>query len=172
MNHTIKHLQTLFNYNKVTGVLTWAVDRYTGKSYTRKHVCAGDVAGTLYSTGYRVVRVGNTPYLVHRLSWALHYGRWPRGAIDHINCNRQDNRICNLRLASSSENNKNRTISTRNTSGVKGVTWSETHCKWRVRIVDSNGRKTHVGYFTHLNAAAVAAEMFRTMQHGEYANHG
>jgi hypothetical protein len=89
--------------------------RYT----TRK---PGDEAGSVNSTGYRVVVVDRRKYLAHRLVWLLTHGEDPGELeIDHINGDRTDNRPCNLRLCSCAQNVLNSKPSSRNKSGVKGV---------------------------------------------------
>lgn len=61
-------------------------------------------AGSLLKTGYRLVCIENTRVLEHRIVWAMHHGKWPSSYLDHLNGNRSDNRIENLREVSKSEN--------------------------------------------------------------------
>lgn len=68
---------------------------------------------------YSYIRVDRTSYLAHRLAWLITYGEWPVGDIDHINGNKQDNRIANLRLATRSQNCANTRC--RSKVGLKGV---------------------------------------------------
>ena len=106
----LEEIQKQLEYCPQTGDLTWLV--------TRHRITSGDVAGYVNSIGYRVVRLFGSPYLAHRLAWYLHYGEQP-GEIDHINRDRSDNRIENLRVVSRSENNFNQ--GNRNKYGVKGL---------------------------------------------------
>lgn len=70
----------------------------------------------------------------HRLAWYLTTGYWPEHEVDHINGDRADNRWCNLREATRSENNWNVGLLPNNTSGLKGVSWHKPSRKWRVRV--------------------------------------
>jgi hypothetical protein len=62
-------------------------------------------------------------YREHRLAWLYMTGEWPTHEIDHINGDRVDNRFCNLREATASENRWNSRKRVNNTSGYKGVSW-------------------------------------------------
>ena len=96
---TAERLKELIHYDGEAGVFT----RIT-------HVCGrakvGDVAGTL-NHGYLQICIDYKYYRAHRLAWLYTHGRWPVAYIDHINGNRSDNRLCNLREANRSENNQN-----------------------------------------------------------------
>lgn len=82
----------------------------------------GDVASRKNSYGYFAVNVCGRRYLAHRVVWMLHYGEWPNGNIDHINCDKMDNRVANLRLATYQQNSANRPrITTRLNDLPKGV---------------------------------------------------
>ena len=109
-------LRRLLSYDPKTGDFRWRVSRGGG-------VRAGDLAGTLHSGGYWQIYVNNRLYLAHRLAWLYVYGKWPDKGIDHKNGIRTDNRICNLREATASQNGANKGRLTRNTSGFKGVSW-------------------------------------------------
>jgi hypothetical protein len=88
--------------------------------------------------------------------------------VDHIDGNGLDNRrSTNLRLATRSQNQHNQGISRANTSGFKGVTWSERHKKWRV-LIAINSKLKHLGYFTEKNLAAAAYAKASAELHGEF----
>jgi len=99
-----------FRYNPDTGFLYWI----SGDK-------AGEVAGTVYKNGYVTIAFGGKVYTGHRLAWVLHYGEWPQVEIDHINHNKSDNRIMNLRAVQIGENQKNMPMSRRNKTGVTGI---------------------------------------------------
>jgi hypothetical protein len=107
------------------------------------------------SRGYRHGCIYGRNYVAHRVIWLLHTGDWPVDPLDHINGDRADNRVANLREVSSSENNRNVSTSGRNKSGVSGVFWDASSKKWRAQVrVD--GRCIHLGLFTDIEAAASA----------------
>jgi hypothetical protein len=88
----------------------------------------------------------------------------PTEWLDHINRNRSDNRICNLRLASATLNAQNASVRNDNTSGVQGVSWHKASNKWVVQI-SKKGKSTHIGLFATIDEATEArkqAELART----------
>ncbi len=92
----------------------------------------------LTAGGYRHGSFRGKFFLAHRVAWLLAKGRWPDGLLDHIDRNKLNNRICNLREASKALNAINSKMSRRNTSGVRGVSWDKKNRQWQVRIkVDS-----------------------------------
>ena len=96
--------------------------------------------------------------LAHRAAWVIYHGEWPNGQLDHINRNRADNRIANLRSVTSSENAQNRDVSGRNSSGVVGVGFCQKDRKWRA-YVSVEGRMKHLGSFDSRDAAAQARKL-------------
>ena len=81
---------------------------------------------------YGLVVSDGRRYAVHRVVWAVVYGEWPQHGLDHVNRDTRDNRIENLRLATPSENSRNKSKATNNTSGHNGIDWNQD--KWRVRV--------------------------------------
>ncbi len=110
----VETLREVFEYNEVTGIVTWK------KGMKGHGTGAGEVAGSGKSGPYLVVKLNKQNYLLHRIIWKLVTGEDP-DIIDHLNGDRRDNRLCNLRSTSTSQNNYNRTINNRNTSGHRGV---------------------------------------------------
>lgn len=88
---TVEKVREILNYNPDTGFIYWKC-RLPSR---RKDL----LAGTLTRAGYWQVSLMCKTYLAHRVAWALHYGAWPSAQVDHINRDRADNRIVNLRLA-------------------------------------------------------------------------
>lgn len=104
---------------------------------------------------YIRVRYYDKNYMAHRLAWELFYGKEPTGIVDHINGNRSDNRIVNLREANPMTNAQNRQkANSNNSSGTKvpGVSFCNKHKKYRVTI-NINGKQYFNGYYQTLEAA-------------------
>ncbi len=108
----------------------------------------------------------------HRLAWLFVYGEDPgEKMIDHINGDPADNRICNLRLAKSVDNARNRRKLEGATSSYKGVSWYKRKRKW-VAQIGIDGRSTHLGYFHDELAAHMAYCEAAQKYFGEFANFG
>ena len=134
------------------------------------HVKAGDIAGTLKSHGYLCVGINYNSYRAHRLIFLMHKGYLPK-TIDHINGDKLDNRIENLRAATVGQNQHNRKTNANNTSGYKGVSWSKAQKKWTARITLER-KIIHLGYFANVEEAAEVVRKAREELHGSFANHG
>lgn len=140
-------LRQLFNYCELTGVF-----RYAEK--TCRKVVVGKVAGAL-KNGYVRIYINRIGYLAHRLAWVYSHGREPSDCLDHINGNRSDNRITNLREASIAENNQNRVPFKKNSSGHQGVNWDASSSKWRAKVY-LKGKCIDLGHFSDKEDAAKA----------------
>lgn len=114
--------------------------------------------------GYARVKVGGRMLRAHRVIYAIIHGEMPAGQIDHINGNRVDNRIENLRDVSHSENQHNHKTPENNTSGFTGVGWHAPLQKWVSRI-KVNNRTLHLGYFENLEDAVKARKMAKIKYH-------
>ena len=172
---TAEYLRECFDYNPNTGRLMWKerpLKHFKNKRYFSrfKKMYAGKTAGTLMPDGYIVVRVNRTGYQASRVIWAMIHGAFPTEQIDHINHYRSDNRICNLREATSTENNRNRTLANNNTSGFVGVTWSRRQRKYKA-MIGLNGVQKYLGYFDTKNDAK-AAYIAEAKRIGFHPNHG
>ena len=121
------------------------------------------------SNGYKAGKVFGKHLLAHRVLYALHYGEWPI-YIDHINGNRLDNRISNLRSVTMHENNKNTGLRPNNKSGISGVHWCKKAKKWR-GIIKVNKRSIHLGFFESLEEARPAIAEARK-KYDFHKNHG
>ena len=146
---TADELRSILHYDPLTGV-------FTRIKPTRK--CrVGTVPGSFNSKGYFRIMVNGKKYQAHRLAWLYVYGTWPKNQIDHINRNRSDNRIANLRDVTNQQNMCNAGDFSTNTSGRKGVYWDKRDSRWRACITDK-GRYLSLGYFD-TQAKAVAARV-------------
>lgn len=159
---SIARLHECFLYMHDTG---WLIRRL--KSHWSNN--AGERAGTVNVHGYRQVWVCGVLLLEHRVIWAMCTGAWPQTQIDHINGNKSDNRMSNLRLATASQNSRNVKMHARNLLGVKGVSINMNGRKrYRVRIMV--GRKSiRVGEFDSLEEASAAYAEAALKHHGEFA---
>lgn len=143
-------LKSLLRYEPDTGLIYWVAK---GKGMIKKKS-----AGTLLHSGYLGICIGPKRWQAHRIAWALHTGEWPKDQIDHINGIKTDNRACNLREATNSQNGKNLKLSKANTSGHKGVCFDKQTGKWRATIrVD--GKSISIGRFDSIENAAKARKL-------------
>jgi hypothetical protein len=120
--------------------------------------------------GYKTGRMGKVNYKAHRVAWAIYHGEWPSGLIDHINGDRADNRIANLRVVDDAGNARNSARPKRNTSGVTGVYWFKRDSKWFVKVTFEK-KARHIGYFDDLDDA-IAARDAAYRRFGFHENHG
>lgn len=125
-------------------------------------------AGCANRSGYRQIWFQGRQHMEHRVAWFLYHGEWPDRQVDHINGNRGDNRISNLRLATCSENLCNRVRQKNNTSGLKGVSWIGQYQKWQATI-RFGGRNKFLGRFDTKEEAANAYNEAALKHHGEFA---
>jgi hypothetical protein len=144
------------------GKLYWKKVAHPNKQYL-----VGQEAGSIHQTGYRHVTWLGKVHKVHRLIFLLEYGYLPP-EVDHINGDRQDNRLENLRPATRSENQCNRGAIASNTSGYSGVTWHKASKAWVVRVM-KNGKTVVQQYFKDLELAGLFAAEARSLYHGAYA---
>jgi hypothetical protein len=147
---TAERLRGLLAYDPVTGIFTWAA-----RSSPYSCVCIGGVAGAIYSDGYRRIKIDGRAYNASRLAVLWVTGAWPRRQIDHINHDRADNRFCNLREASQSQNSRNMSTRKDTVSGFKGVRWLKANRKWASRII-IDGKHKHLGCFDSAESAFIA----------------
>lgn len=152
---TLSHerLRELVNYDPETGVFTQRAD-YAGTRSARW--APGRQCGHLAATGYLTMRLDHRLYQAHRLAWLWVKGAWPVHEIDHINGNRTDNRIVNLRDVPNAVNRQNtRAARVDSETGLQGVTF----CKRRRRFfsrIRLDGRARFLGYFDNSQLAHAA----------------
>lgn len=157
----LDRLRELLEFDEKTGVFKWLKPP---SNRTAKRSVAGVVTGA----GYRYIRVDRKSYLAHRLAWLYVHGEWPKNLIDHINLVRDDNRIANLRQATSAQNGHNARLRSTNRSGLKGVSWSASKARWHARIV-ANYVTYPLGYFDTKEQAHEAYQVAARRLHGEFA---
>lgn len=162
---TVERLKELVRFDYEKGRFFWL--RETGKGI--KLSKNGEV-GSYDSHGYGQVRLDKKIYKEHRLVWLYHYGVWPEKQIDHINHERRDNRIENLREVSNQENSKNRPKQKNNTSGYQGVSFNKTRKKYHAYITIDGYRLT-IGNYECLDDA-IAARKEKEVEFGYSEMHG
>lgn len=160
---TKERAQEIIEYAPCTGKLTWKVSLNSRSK-------AGAEAGYVGSNGYSRLKIDGVHYLAHRVAWLIHYGHWPSGQLDHIDNNRNNNAISNLRECTNAQNQHNQPLRRSNRSGIKGVSWCSTKGKWHVQA-RSGGKIHQGGYFANLEDAGLAATALRNELHGEFAKH-
>jgi len=156
---TQKRLKELLTYNPETGV-------FTRNCTTSPRAQAGQTVGSKHNAGYLCVSIDRKSHLLHRLAWLYMYGFLPEHDIDHINHDRTDNRIRNLRSVTRSENLRNQSVCPRNTSGIMGVSFDSERNKWMVRI-----KKKHLGRYSDY-FEAICVRKSAESRYGFHPNHG
>lgn len=157
---TQARLKELLHYDPETGGFRWKV------KFSRQQ--PGGAAGTRDAYGYLVIRVEGRLYKAHRLAWLYVHGVWPALGLDHINRERDDNRIANLREACQSLNSMNRTPQVRSASGVSGVIWRKDRRKWTAQI-RIGYRTVHLGVFADKKDAVAARKTAEDKFFREYS---
>jgi hypothetical protein len=160
---TKEELHDLFEYRD--GELYW-------RNHRSNKVRAGSKAGSIDGTGYHQINIKGKVYRVHRIIYSMHYDNLtPDLLVDHIDNNKSNNKICNLRIATSSQNSCNQSMNKNNTSGVKGVCWHKQHNKWYVQV-QHKGKNFYGGLFDDFEDAKQKAEQLRNQLHSTFTNHG
>ena len=148
------------DYNPDTGDFRWKKGRGRLK--------AGSLAGSWAHDGYRQIKINRRAYYAHRLAYLMVNGVMPPDMIDHIDQDRGNNKLSNLRTCHRGENSMNSKIRRDNTSGYRGVTWHKIGKKWQASIC-LNGRGKHLGLFNCKHEAARYYNTAARMYHGEFA---
>jgi hypothetical protein len=168
-------LRELLRYDPETGSLIW---RHRGAKWFKgkRDMAAWNARYAdqeAFTSKHKVHKQGsifNKRYLAHRVAWAIHYGDWPpKGMeVDHRNGDGGDNRIANLRLATPSENMRNRPANATNACGLKGVDFIPSRNRWRAKIT-LHGKTQEIGQFKTKEEAHLAYTARAKVLHGEFA---
>lgn len=157
---TRERVMELLEYNPDTGEFFWQV--------TRSTVRAGDEAGWVSPRGYIRISIDGKRYYAHQIAWLLHHGTIPM-QLDHINRDKGDNRIENLRICDHAQNQTNNRLREHCSSRYKGVCRYKPLGKWMAYIT-ANGKRIHLGYHVEERDAARAYNRAATKHFGEYAH--
>jgi len=162
-----EELKERFLYDEERGRLLYKTP--PSPSFKHRQNCP---AGSKHPEGGYQVCYKYKRYLHCRLVWVYVHGSDPGALeIDHINGNRADDRIKNLRLANRIEQQWNVGKTKRNTSGYKGVSFYKRLNKWRADITVDKKRKT-LGYFNTAEEASTAYQKAAAILHGDFKNFG
>lgn len=174
-------VRELLDYCPETGELTWKRraehwfhDNRAWKIWNTKH--AGKVTSTITrdSYGYETIKVTifGKKYQAHRIVWLYMTGDFPNGCIDHIDRDATNNKWGNLRDVTLMENSKSMSMSSRNKSGVAGVSWDKKRSCWKAQIL-ANGKYCFLGYFAKEDLDVAAMEVLEARaEHGFHPTHG
>lgn len=142
-------LLELLDYNCDTGLFTWLRP-------TSNRIGAGSAAGAS-CRGYLQIQLDGKIYRAHRLAWFYVFESWPLQVIDHIDGNRQNNAILNLRDTSQFENTRNLGLASNNSSGFHGVSFVTKSKLWAAHIM-VNGKSTYLGAFKTPEVASLVRQ--------------
>lgn len=134
----LSRLKEVLDYDQETGNFVWKV-------HTNRGSKPGDIAGWSNALGYIAICIDGSQYLAHRLAWLFSHGEMPF-IVDHKDGNKSNNALTNLRSATKSQNVRNQKRRSDNTSGFKGVSFSNARKKWWAYIY-IDGKTKHLGYF-------------------------
>lgn len=170
----VEVVKRLFWYEPIHGLLFWNdrplsdfQDKRSADIWNSKF--AGKLAGSDSPHGYTLVSLpGGGKTGAHRIVWLLAYGEWPSRQIDHINGDRDDNRLTNLRLATPSENRQNQKLHRDSRTGFKGVSLDKRRNKYMARIT-FGGRQRSLGCFETAELAHAAYVAAARKHFGEFA---
>ena len=159
--HFYWNLRSAETFEKSSKNMRLAVAVWNGKY-------SGKIAGYVNGRGYRHITILKVNYKAHRIAWALSFGEWPNGEIDHINGDKLDNRIANLRVVDRTENSRNQRLRRDSKSGIVGVSFYRGNWIARIKV----GRKSiELGQF-ETQQAAVDARNKASTEYGFHRNHG
>lgn len=149
---TASYLKSRLQYDAITGVFTWKpIPAFTSQDRSWNTRFAGNVAGYVRADGYRTILIDGERYYGHRLAWLYETGSMPVDQLDHVNGNRDDNRIKNLREATPAQNMAN--VRPYGQTGLKGVVrnWGRFQAN-----ISEGGKLKHLGLFDTAEEAARA----------------
>lgn len=165
-NITAEHVRSVLHYDPETGVFRWLPNPTRPKAWNTRF--ANKPTGSLDVSGCLSIRITEFGlFLAHRLAWLYTSGAWPTETIDHINGDRSDNRIANLREATQAENMRNRAKQSNNRSGFLGISYSRDHKKWRAAI-NLNKKTVWRAYAETAQEAAALRRAALPLYHGEF----
>jgi hypothetical protein len=164
---TPAHVRQLLAYDPDTGLFTW---RPRGLGYWDTRYAGKPALTTVCKDGYQTGVISSKRFYAHRVAIAHVTGAWPEGEVDHVNHDRLDNRIANLRVVDRTGNRRNLGTLVTNQSGVCGVHWAQHISKWVAQIGVDGGR-VYLGAFDDLEEASAIRKQAE-LKYGFHPNHG
>lgn len=161
---TQERLKELFDYQD--GQLIWKVKK---AQCVKIGTAAGWEKTDVHKQVYLCIELDAKMYFAHRLVFMYHHGYFPK-RVDHIDGNRLNNRIENLREVTASQNAQNSKFRKNNTSGYKNVFFEKRNQKWRV-LLQVDGVSKSFGYYKDVELAGLVAAEARDKFCGQYARH-
>jgi hypothetical protein len=156
---SLEIVESYIDYNPETGIGVWKRKRM-GRG---KQVKVGLPAGTINNQGYIYIGLSGQRYAAHRLFWLLYYKKDPGDKfIDHIDQNRLNNKIANLRLVTKSQNGLNISLPAHNKTGIIGVHYCTTRQKF-VALIKINNQTRYLGRFKNIEDAIAARKKAEIM---------
>lgn len=152
---TQSELKDILNYNQDTGIFVWKTHLKQSNKYE------GDIAGCLHGGGYIAIQIKGVRHYAHRLAWLYVYGKFPDKELDHINRDKADNRISNLREVTRSENMQNVGLRKDNTSGESNISYRKDRNKYRAFVTNNNKYKS-LGHFETIEEAKIALDNYNS----------
>lgn len=177
---TLDDVTKLLSYDPETGLFVWnerSPSEFLGGVRGAEWECArwnsryaGKVAGN--RSQYTSIKIRGTLYKAHRLAWLICHGEFPEDMIDHVNGDKHDNRICNLRKATRAENMFNRGEPKKKSAiGFKGVHFSKS-AQCYIAVITYFKKRKFLGQFSTPEEAHEAYWQAAIKYHGEFANRG
>lgn len=171
---TAEYVRECLDYDPDTGLLKWKkrpVEHFkSDRNWKMWNTRFSDknTGSFVNKKGYMNIKLNGTTYRTHRIVWLIVHGEWPKDHIDHIDGDRINNKIENLRDVPNSENHKNMAMMYINTSGHSGVSFRGKN--WIARI-SVNGKEKHLGVFKTIDEA-IKARKAAEKEHNFHPNHG
>jgi len=177
-NVTADELHDFLLLDAKTGILRWKfrpISMFSGSGWMQERAWKtwnarfADSAMTVGPMGYVRLSINGRALKAHRVVWAMIYGKWPDGVIDHINGDTSDNRPENLRDVSHAENCRNQKQRSTNKTGRTGVSINARVGNFEAHIT-ADGKHIHLGYFEDFRNAVTAREQAEK-NYGFHPNH-
>jgi hypothetical protein len=164
-----ERISDLVEYYPRTGLFTWKARADVARNWNTRH--AGRPALiSVDGKGYLFGRIDYHMYRAHRVAWAAYYGEWPVNFIDHVDGDRKNNKIDNLRDVTHEQNCRNSAMRYTNTSGRIGISFDRRSSKWYAYI-RVGGKMKNLGVFKARDDAIAARERAE-LEFGYHPNHG